>query len=521
MTPYFEQDGVTLYHGDCREIQNGIANGDFGLPPTDPSEALDSISNTLPYWDFSDASGGNVTLQLVADSVSGYTTSSGYVLRAIYKNAAASPDYARLERWIPILGGSNRPSAYNPEFTALFATNTSTVEVQIYCQFYKEDKSTTVGTAYSRTVTGAQLYAAGATGSAGSVATISTLLYVQPDQVSSSSANWLRSVAPADAAYLRVLLDFQVPSTGPTADVRVDIAEVRLPFTQTDIILSDKEAPATYGPSHIWQQDGALWIAGAQGFTNGDFPTTAGILPDAGGAGIIGPVVLYSGNGGTGLFNEMAFISIGTDYWLGFDYDIVIVGEMYIPYSSMYFMNGGIAVDEGGIRNQGPTSDWGGYGKYSTTFTVANNVWTTMPLNTDYWDNSLGEWTFVDATDDAIYPLGGSDINGMGWWVVSVSVTFPADADGWRGVRLQKVNLAGGLSYTFAQATTKPINSSGGSAIEDTINCTGIVYLNAGHDITDQWTGVRVQIYQNSGATMTFSPANYYDCVVQMTRCGA
>jgi hypothetical protein len=504
-----------------REIQNGVANGDFGLPPTDPSEVFDSTSNNLPYWDFTDESGGNITLSLAPDSSTGYTTSSGYALRAIYKNAAATPDYARLERWVPILGGSNRPSAYNPEFTALFATNTNTVEVQIYCQFYKEDKLTAVGTAWSRTVTGAQLYAAGATGTAGSVATVSSLLYVQPDQTSSSSANWLRSVAPANAAYLRILMDFQVPGAGPTADVRVDIAEVRLPLTQTDIILSDKEAPATYGPSHIWQQDGALWVAGAQGFTNGAFPTTLSILPDAGGVGIVGPVVLYSGTGGTGLFNEMAFISIGNEYWLDFDYDILIVGEMYVPYSSIYFMNGEIRVDEGGITNQGPASGWGGYGKYSTTFTVANNVWTTMPLNQDYFLNTPLEGLFVDATDDAIYPVGGSDINGMGWYVVSVSVSFPADADGYRGVRLQQYFLNSGPMFTFAQSTAKPINSSGGSAVEDTINCTGIVYLNAGHDITDEWTGVRVQIYQNSGGTMAFTPALYSDCVVQMTRCGA
>ncbi|MFO0203395.1 MAG: hypothetical protein ACK528_09730 [Alphaproteobacteria bacterium] len=26
MTPYFEQDGVTLYHGDCREVRRGQRN---------------------------------------------------------------------------------------------------------------------------------------------------------------------------------------------------------------------------------------------------------------------------------------------------------------------------------------------------------------------------------------------------------------------------------------------------------------------------------------------------------------
>ena len=34
VTPYFEQDGVTLYHGDCREILPGL--GRFDLLLTDP-----------------------------------------------------------------------------------------------------------------------------------------------------------------------------------------------------------------------------------------------------------------------------------------------------------------------------------------------------------------------------------------------------------------------------------------------------------------------------------------------------
>ena len=34
MTPYFQQDGVTLYHGDCREILPGL--GQFDLLLTDP-----------------------------------------------------------------------------------------------------------------------------------------------------------------------------------------------------------------------------------------------------------------------------------------------------------------------------------------------------------------------------------------------------------------------------------------------------------------------------------------------------
>jgi len=36
VTPYFAQDGVTLYHGDCREILQGL-----------PDESVHAIVNTF------------------------------------------------------------------------------------------------------------------------------------------------------------------------------------------------------------------------------------------------------------------------------------------------------------------------------------------------------------------------------------------------------------------------------------------------------------------------------------------
>ena len=36
MKPYYEQDGITIYHGDCREILPEIHRADIGLVLTDP-----------------------------------------------------------------------------------------------------------------------------------------------------------------------------------------------------------------------------------------------------------------------------------------------------------------------------------------------------------------------------------------------------------------------------------------------------------------------------------------------------
>lgn len=43
MTPYYEQFGVTIYHGDCREVMPRL--GSFGLLLTDPPYGIDVTKN--------------------------------------------------------------------------------------------------------------------------------------------------------------------------------------------------------------------------------------------------------------------------------------------------------------------------------------------------------------------------------------------------------------------------------------------------------------------------------------------
>jgi hypothetical protein len=498
-----------------REIQNGVANGDFGLPPTDPSEVFDSTSNNLPYWDFTDESGGNITLSLAPDSSTGYTTSSGYVLRAIYKNAAATPDYARLERWVPILGGSNRPSSYNPEFTALFATNTNTVEVQIYCQFYKEDKLTAVGTAWSQTFTGAQLYAAGATGTAGSVATKSSLNYFSPSTTSSTAANWLRSVAPADAAYLRILMDFQVPGAGPTADVRIDIAEVRLPFTQTDIILSDKTAPATYGPGHIWQENGVMYVAGQQGKRTGvtvpdTFPGWGGSPSvSSGTVGIVGPVYLWGiGNNtypinsyiavgdpnlytGTSSFYSLVIASSTGTILIGFDPaldtspDIDVFAEQLIMYAGAFFVltSPGNLYLEGleMVINARNTADSKFYeARRGTTQSIANNTYTDITFTAD---SDPGGWW--DAVGSSISIATSSIGATAGYYSIHFNVGFASNGTGYRAARIELNGV------TVAETRVDPVDGSA-----TLMSVSAIVLLDSASDF------VNCSVYQNSGGSL-------------------
>ena len=60
-----------------REIQAGVANGDFAIPPDAAGDTI-TAENPLPYWTFTDVnSAGAITAAIVADAGAG----SGNVLR--------------------------------------------------------------------------------------------------------------------------------------------------------------------------------------------------------------------------------------------------------------------------------------------------------------------------------------------------------------------------------------------------------------------------------------------------------
>jgi len=50
MKPYYEQDGITIYHGDCREVLPTLAKVDFLC--TDPPYGLDFAAwdASIPDW---------------------------------------------------------------------------------------------------------------------------------------------------------------------------------------------------------------------------------------------------------------------------------------------------------------------------------------------------------------------------------------------------------------------------------------------------------------------------------------
>jgi hypothetical protein len=237
------QDGAVLVNGDSdgsdsllfgpaalREIQAGIANGDFAIPPIN-SESTITADNSLPYWTFTDVnSAGAITCAVVADSGSG----SGNVLRWSIANGTTTGKSARISRYIPIPSSRDRALSVFPTAYISEALGTN-AQFKITYGFFTQDLT--------------------ATGSAAS-ATRTTVGSLSP------SLSVINN-APADAAF--VLLYITAETTGTTAALTGDLAEVRLGNYFSTLLVPESSDPATYVAGLISQSSGNLRLSGNNG----------------------------------------------------------------------------------------------------------------------------------------------------------------------------------------------------------------------------------------------------------------
>jgi hypothetical protein len=215
-----------------REIQAGVANGDFAIPPDDSTATITS-ENPLPYWTFTDVnSAGAITCAVVADATAG----SGNVLR--WSVAASTPSgvSATLTRFVPVASTQNRAFVYVAEMTNKASANTSTITKRITQRYYKQDFTTT--------------------GNGESAAAIfSTTLDTLGRSVSSFDIS-----APADAAFLLITITILTNSTTPASVTTNDLFEVRMIRGEQTLLISEGTDPATYFPARIKQENGVLNI---------------------------------------------------------------------------------------------------------------------------------------------------------------------------------------------------------------------------------------------------------------------
>jgi hypothetical protein len=231
-----DSDGATaLLFGPAalREIQAGIANGDFASAPDDPDSDV-TEENPLPYFSIEDSSGGSITARVIEDASAG----SGNVLRFRIAGGTTSGNSLTISRFVPVPGTRNRSFVFTPEVYCINADSTSNAKVVLSYQYYEIDAETTTGTGDTRERTLAEI---------GSADTLRI------------ASNYTRLAIPSDAAF--ILVSVKVETTGTVSSQRdVSIAELRLIAGGSDLYIAENSTPGTYGPARLRQVNGTLTI---------------------------------------------------------------------------------------------------------------------------------------------------------------------------------------------------------------------------------------------------------------------
>ena len=229
------EGAIALLFGPAalREIQAGVANGDFASAPDDPDSDI-TDENQLPYFTLDDNSSGNITARVIEDASAG----SGNVLRFRIASGTTSGKSLTIKRFVPVPGTRNRSFVFTPEVYCINATSTSNAKVVLSYQYYENDATTSTGTGDSRERTLAEI---------GSADTLRI------------ASNYTRLAIPSDAAF--ILVSVKVETTGTVSSQSdVSIAELRLISGGSDLYIAENSTPATYGPARLRQVNGELTI---------------------------------------------------------------------------------------------------------------------------------------------------------------------------------------------------------------------------------------------------------------------
>jgi hypothetical protein len=250
-----------------REIQAGVANGDFAIPPDSAGDTI-TDSNPLPYWTFTDVnSSGAITAAIVADS----NAPAGFALQWSVAAGTLTGKSATITRNVPIIPGqagtASIPSYYSVSYRAQYSsTGTGTadtnINLKIKYEYYDSadtDLTTTPPESSAETFTGAGTSGGGIT----SGTTASTL-------------------APVNAAYAKVTITCATTGTvgGTAGTFRThNIHNVSLLRDPLVIIIQGVTSGGGDGVVSMWNDNGTLTvngnIAAAQGNVYFEYPTGA------------------------------------------------------------------------------------------------------------------------------------------------------------------------------------------------------------------------------------------------------
>jgi hypothetical protein len=247
-----------------REIQAGVANGDFAIPP-DQATATITEDNPLPYWTFTDVnSAGAITCAVVADATAG----SGNVLRFTIASGTTTGKSVTLTRFIPVPASASRSFCFYAEATFENATNSNQGGARLEGQYYKADQTTTTGSAWD-----SGIYTFDFLATAGTKGITAPDLYI--------GTSIAPATAPSDAAFVKLTITISSRIATASADRTIDLTEVRLANGLPELLLTDKDAPGTYQPAFIASRNGTLTVKPSVGLS---LPNTTVSQYDKGGS---------------------------------------------------------------------------------------------------------------------------------------------------------------------------------------------------------------------------------------------
>ena len=235
-----------------REIQAGVANGDFAIAPDDSTGTI-TAENPLPYWTFTDVnSAGAITCAIVPDTGVG----SGNLLKFSVASGTLTGKSATLTRFIPVASSASRTFSYYLEASFLNGTAGTAgtkATVQVSGQFYEQDQTTTTGSAFVSAATKfSDLTGATAKG------------ILAPDFYSIVAPSFANMTAPADAAFLKITVTVATTAT-QTATNEISLTEVRAARGAPELLLTDRIDPVNYSPAIIYAEEGTLSLDSGDG----------------------------------------------------------------------------------------------------------------------------------------------------------------------------------------------------------------------------------------------------------------
>jgi hypothetical protein len=239
-----------------REIQTGVANGDFAIPPDAAGDTI-TEENPLPYWTFTDVnSAGAITAAIVADS----TAASGFALQWSVLAGTTTGKSATITRNVAVVPGTGTaavPSFYSVAHSANYSytgvgTADAAINLKIKYEYYDSsdtDLTTTPPESAAKTFTGSGT-------SGGDVTYGYTAL----------------TLAPVNAAYVKITITCATTGTvGGTAGTfrRHNIHNVRLYRDPMGITLPGIEAGGNDGLVSLYNSGNKLFLIGGL-YVNGD-----------------------------------------------------------------------------------------------------------------------------------------------------------------------------------------------------------------------------------------------------------